>query len=239
MNSYIDEILRENERLGRELSRRSGDARPDNALAETHSAVSSGQSDQSPDELSRNPIVPERPWFLHLQSTSVPIVIGEVANAVFATRVRQVLTGTTLNHIPRTSYPSDAELAELSVSPCPQIAPTQARFLVRAALKYLQGQFHIVRNSSVWELLEQYLRAPQSLGPLSRWKVLAVLALGELYSSNFHSPGARTPGLPYFAHATKAYGFLQERPSVEAIEVSLLLVNSIPRQWVPSIPTTY
>ena len=157
----------------------------------------------------------------------MPIIIGEVANAVFATRVRQVLTGTTLNHVPRTSYPSDAEVAELSSLPCPRIAPTQARFLVRAALKFLQGQFHIVRNSSVWELLEQYIRVPQSLGPLSRWKVLAVLALGELYSSSFQSPGARAPGLAYFAHASRAYGFLQERPSVEAIEVSLLLVNAI------------
>jgi len=179
---------------------------------------------QFPSDPGHNPLLNDNPWFLPIKSSSIPILIGEVADAAFATRFRQLLSNKHLNHIPRISYPGNDQITELAKTECPRQSPTQARFLVRVSLGSINGCFHIVRNSRMWELLEQFLEAPQSVDPLSKCKLTALFALGELYSSRCQTQEIRTPGLAYFSHASRAYGLLEERPSIDSIEISLLLV---------------
>lgn len=179
---------------------------------------------QSPGDPSRNPLIDEKPWFLPIKSSNLPILIGEVADAAFATRFRQLLTDNTLNHIPRISYPENGVISELAQSQCPPPNPTHARFLIRVALKSLNGCFHIVQSSRVWELLEQFIHTPHSVDSLHECKLRALFALGELYLSRGQVQETRTPGLAYFSHASRAHGLLQERPCIDVVEISLLLV---------------
>lgn len=176
-------------------------------------------------EPSTNPLLEETPWFLPIHSSNVPILIGEVADAAFATRFRQLLTNQALNHIPRISYPSNEHIDELSKSEHAQLNPTHARFLTKVALRYLTGCYHIVRESSIWELLAHFLQSPSTLDTLSTCKIFGILALGDLFSSRCQTQAASIPGLTYFSYASKAHSMLQERPSIEAIETSLLLVT--------------
>ncbi|KAH7232370.1 uncharacterized protein BKA55DRAFT_598329 [Fusarium redolens] len=157
------------------------------------------------------------------RSSKIPFLIGEVADAAFATRFRQLLTNQALNHTLRTSYPDDNQITELAQTACPFVIATNARFLVRVALKSLDGSFHIVRKGRIWELLEEYLQSPHTFDALSCCKIMALLALGELYSSSCRAQGTSIPGLAFFSHASKMHDLLQGRPSVDTVEISLLL----------------
>lgn len=177
------------------------------------------------DEPSQNPLLDEKPWFLPINSSKVPILIGEVADTVFATRLRQLITGKTLSHIPRIAYPGHDRILELAKIEIPQPRAPHARFLLRVALKFLDGSFHVARKSLVCDLLEQFLHAPESLDALSTCKIFALQALGELHSSRFQNPETPLAGLAYYSHASRAHGLLEERPCVDSIEVSLILVS--------------
>lgn len=107
----------------------------------------------------------------------------------------------------------------------PQVSPTQARFLVRAALANIDRSHHIVRKSLVWASLDRFIEAPKTLDLLGRCKIFALCALGELYTSHCKAPDNNIPGIAYFSLAFKAYGYLLERPCLDSIEVTLLLVG--------------
>ncbi|KAH6989861.1 fungal-specific transcription factor domain-containing protein [Ilyonectria destructans] len=220
--SYLDSILREN----RELRNRSRENRVEVTVQEPADGAAGDevQADTpSSSDPTHNPLLDEKPWFLPIRSSSLPILIGEVADAAFATRFRQLITNNTLNHMPRISYPENDQITDLAQAECPRPNSTHTRFLVRVALKSLDGSFHIVQNTRVWELLEQSLHAPHLVDSLSECKLTALLALGELYSSRCQAQETRTPGLAYFSHASRAYGVLSERPCIDLVEVSLLL----------------
>ncbi|RAK86385.1 hypothetical protein BO79DRAFT_247035 [Aspergillus costaricaensis CBS 115574] len=219
--AYVEGLLREIEQL------KARDHRVSEQAAEiNNSVIDFDQPLDAIDEASQpsqNPLLDEQPWFLPVHSSKVPILIGEVADAVFATRLRQLITGKTLSHIPRVTYPGHDQILELAKTEIPQPQPSRARFLLRVALEYLEGSFHIVRKSLVCALLEKYLHAPQSLDSLSTCKIFALLALGELHSNRFQNQEAQIAGLAYCSHASRAHGLLEERPSLDSIEVSLIL----------------
>ncbi|KAJ8126634.1 hypothetical protein O1611_g7004 [Lasiodiplodia mahajangana] len=62
---------------------------------------------------------------------------------------------------------------------------------------------------------------------MTKCKILALFALGELFSSRYSNSVLEVPGLAYFSHASKAYAMLQERPSIECIEVAMILDASL------------
>lgn len=225
--SSLDSLVRENQEL-RNLSRQNR-IEATTAREPTNGAAGNEvrPDTSSPGDPSHNPVLDEKPWFLSIRSSDIPILIGEIADAAFATRFRQLLTNQALDHTLRVSYPDDKQITQLAQAECPFPSPTHARFLVRVALKSLDGSFHILRNSRVWELLEQSLQAPHIVDSISHCKLMALLALGELYSSCCQAQETATPGLAFFSHASKAYGLLQERPSVDTVEVSLLLVSRL------------
>ncbi|EKJ72020.1 hypothetical protein FPSE_07807 [Fusarium pseudograminearum CS3096] len=221
--SYFENLVRENQEL-RNINRqnRMGGT---TAQGPTEDAAENEIPPDTPSsgDLSHNPVLQEKPWFLSVRSSNIPILIGEVADAAFATRFRQLLTNQALHHTLRVSYPENRQIMALIQAECLFPRPTNARFLVRVALKSLDGYFHILRNSRVWELLEQSLQALHTVDSISQCKLMALFALGELYSSSCRAQETATPGLAFFSHASKAHGLLQERPSVDTIEVSLLL----------------
>ena len=48
----------------------------------------------------------------------MPIHVGEAADAAFATRFRQAVSGVPVDHIPRTDYALDRDLVMLSEADC-------------------------------------------------------------------------------------------------------------------------
>ncbi|KAJ6178241.1 hypothetical protein N7519_008702, partial [Penicillium mononematosum] len=219
--SYVESLVREIEQLkARNLQLA---LVPEPTAQPNNSVVDFDQHLQTTDEPSHNPVLGEKPWFLPIDSCKVPIYIGEVADTVFATRLRQLITGKTLSHMPRIAYPGHDQILELAKTEIPRPGASHARFLLRVALKCLAGSFHIVRKSLVCDLLEQFLQASQSLDSLSTCKILALLALGELHSSRFQNQETQVPGLVYYSHASRAHGLLEERPCVDSIEISLIL----------------
>lgn len=225
--SYVENLVRENQELRNYTRQNRREATA--AQESTNDAAESEAELDTPvsNEPSHNPVLEEKPWFLSTRSSEIPILIGEVADAAFATRSRQLLTNQALNHTLRTNYPDNNQITELAQAECPPMNTSHTRFLIRVALKNLNGSFHIVRKSRVWELLEQYLQSPHTLDASSRCKILALLALGELYSSSCQAQGTATPGLAFFSHASKTHDLLQERPSINTVEISLLLVRCL------------
>ncbi|KAH7463272.1 hypothetical protein FOMA001_g18160 [Fusarium oxysporum f. sp. matthiolae] len=221
--SYIENLVRENQELRHRNRQIRTEAPAVREPTDDMVGIESRPDTPSPNELSHNPVLDEKPWFLSTRSSEIPILIGEVADAAFATRFRQLLTNQALNHTLRTSYPGKDQTTKFVQIDCPFPNSTHARFLIRVALKSLEGSFHICRNIRVWELLEQYLQSPHTFEPLSRCKLLALFALGELYSSSCQIQDTATPGLAFFTHACQTYDMLRERPSVNEVEVSLLL----------------
>ncbi|KAJ5100139.1 hypothetical protein N7532_007140 [Penicillium argentinense] len=217
--AYVEGLVREIEQL-KALNQRP----PPEQTAQTNNPVIDFDQDlETTDEPSQNPLLDEKPWFLPINSSKVPILIGEVADTVFATRFRQLITGKTLSHIPRIAYPGHDQILELAKIEIPPPGASHARFILRVAVKFLEGSFHIIRKSLVSDLLDQFLHAPQSLDSLSTCKIFALFALGELHSNRFQNQETQVAGLAYYSHASRAHGLLEERPCVDSIEVSLIL----------------
>ncbi|KAL5046503.1 hypothetical protein BDW71DRAFT_197453 [Aspergillus fruticulosus] len=88
---------------------------------------------------------------------------------------------------------------------CPWPTPARARRLVQAALNGLGRCYHIVRRSSTLQELHNV-----SLSALSKSKLWALFAIGEMYTTRNPSPD-------------KDFLGIRERPSVDMAEIQLLL----------------
>jgi proline utilization trans-activator len=176
-------------------------------------------------ETVQNPLVEDRPqgWFFPMSSLDMPIHISEAADAAFATRFREALTPHSV-HIPRTSYVRDDALIMLSESHFDWPTPARARFLVKVALSTVCQYYHIVLKSSVSDALEKAIKNVNDVDRLMRCKLLALFALGEVYSSRVAAQEATFPGLSYFAQARRMVSIPAERPTLHAVEIALLLV---------------
>lgn len=178
----------------------------------------------------RNPLLDERSWFHPLGSTELPIHIGEAADAAFATRFRQALAKSSagVEHIPRKHYVSDTRLMHLSDNPVPWPPLAQARLLIKAALDTVGTCYHCVRRSEVYTGLKQRYRNLSAPRTIFDYKLWALFALGEAYSSRTQSASDDTfPGLSYFARASRMFRGARERPQIDIIEVLLLLVCAL------------
>lgn len=58
-------------------------------------------------------------------------------------------------------------------------------------------------------------------------KLLAMFALGEVYSPRRSADPQGVPGLMYFAQAKKLMRIVPERPSIEHIEIAIMFVSII------------
>lgn len=129
------------------------------------------------------------------------------------------------SHLPRVNFPSDEQLLALSDAECPWPTAASARLLVRAAINGLGRCYHIVRRSSILRDLEAAIQNHSPTGLLSKSKLLAVFAIGEVYTTRNSSLEKGFPGIHYFCQATDILRIVSERPSVDMVEVQLLLVR--------------
>ena len=171
------------------------------------------------------PLLEDRPWFLPVPSFDMPILISEAADAAFATRFRQTLSNIGTNHIPRMSHITDERLLQLSDNESTWPTPARARFLINVALSTVCQCYHMVRPSVVREHLEAAIKTQGRGERLTICRLLALFALGEVYSIKTPVRDGKFPGLAHFARATRMVGISAERPRIDAIEILLLLVS--------------
>jgi proline utilization trans-activator len=223
LNRYVEDLLKENERLRAASIQLDTVAAPDPPFQALQGPSSTRDIAATQDNL-QYPLLEDRPWFHPISSLDMPIHISEAADASFATRFRQTLGNVHTNHIPRMSYVTDERLLLLSDQECPWPTSARARFLVKVALNTFCRYYHIVRRSIVLENLELAIKNQGRGDRLHICRLLALFALGELYSTKTAARDGSFPGLDYFARATKMAGVPAERPRMDAIEIILLLV---------------
>lgn len=156
-----------------------------------------------------------------------PVLIGEAADAAFATRFRQVIADPSTpepTHLLRLNHATNESLMSLVDVNVPWPSPSRAKFLLEAAMRYIGRCYHIVQREAAEEAWEQISHNSSRVGTILRCRSWALFAIGELYITK--SIGVNGfPGMAYFAQATKALGYLDERPEVECVELYLLLVS--------------
>jgi hypothetical protein len=74
------------------------------------------------------------------------------------------------------------------------------------------------------EALEKAIKNVNDIERLMKCKLLALFALGEVYSSRVAAQEATFPGLSYFAQARRMVSIPAERPTMHTVEIALLLV---------------
>ncbi|KAM0127328.1 hypothetical protein ACHAP3_008896 [Botrytis cinerea] len=225
LESTKDRLIRENEQLRRLQS----PGRGVSGLSK-HSETQEPSQDDAPGavETTINPVLRDSPWFERMETSETPIWIGEISDAAFATRVRQLITAPhPSNHIPRTHFVPDKTLWSLSPPMPPPIWPSsiRAQFLVKTALRALRRSFHIVRRSEIFAVLEKCTDADaRSQIPLAIIsKLWALFALGELYTTRCTRAEETFPGLSAFVYASQVIRVVSERPHLDVVETILLL----------------
>jgi proline utilization trans-activator len=221
---YVEELLKENELL------RDGCAKPDAGYEHIASELFQNATEalETADDAGQNPLFGGRPWFHPVASLDMPIHIDLAADAAFATRFRQTLTGDSSKHIPRMSFVSDDVILSLSETECQWPSPARARFLVRVALGTVCRCYHMVRRSVVMRSLETALQNHGNSNRLTVSKLFALFALGELYATKTALANTSFPGLLFFSRAKKLVTVPAERPQGDTMEIILLLVCQTP-----------
>ncbi|KAK1720413.1 fungal-specific transcription factor domain-containing protein, partial [Colletotrichum acutatum] len=238
--SLLDELFQEIDRLKRQsTSRPHSDARtaendePHDTNTPEGSAVQSLQSplDLQPESSAESagnetsPAISIDPWFDSLNVFRSPVLIGEAADAAFATRFRQVITDPSAPepiHLIRLTYASNESMMSLAHVNTTWPGPSRAKFLLEAAMKYIGRSYHIVEAQAITESWKQNTHDASPEAIALRCRTWALFAIGELYISKSTSVHG-FPGMAYFAQASKALGYLDERPEVETVELYLLL----------------
>lgn len=177
------------------------------------------------DNADHNPMIEERPWFISFHAVGLPIQIGEAADAAFATRLRQAVSKQPVSHLPRIQYVNDDVLRSLAEQPPEWPSSSHLKFLVDVALKTFGKTFHIVRRSVVWKAIQQLIQDSSSCDWLTQCQIWALLAIGEAYSARSALPNRPFPGTRYWARAMWLMYMPFERPSLQVIEIYLLLVG--------------
>ncbi|KAM5343461.1 hypothetical protein ACJ41O_011998 [Fusarium nematophilum] len=173
-------------------------------------------------EAVRNPLLEDRPWFFSL-TPEMPMLVEEAADAPFATRFRQELSGKSQRHIPRTEHVADDTIMSLWNSECSWPTPSKARFLLKVALNTVCKRYYLVRRSTTLRLLEQAIHNPSVCDLLLSCKLFALFALGELYSTRTSPTENQPPGIMYYLSANQMLRLLSERPRIDCVEVLLML----------------
>lgn len=96
---------------------------------------------------------------------------------------------------------------------------------MKVALNTVCRYFHMLRKSSVQDQLGEAIKSNGSGDRLVIGKLLALFALGEVYSAKTVSKQTEFPGLVYFAQSKSFVSEFNERPQLESVEVALLLVS--------------
>lgn len=212
---YIEDLVAENQRLRR--------SSPESSNEECNSTGAA-----------KDPALSETPWFVNADALHTPILVADASDSAFATQFRQALSNGHAGHLPRVNFPSDEQLLTLSDAGFSWPTPARARLLVQAALNGLGRCYHIVRRSSILQDLEQAMKNNSRTRMVNESKLLAVFAIGELYTTRTSNLEKGFPGIHYFCKATNILRVVSERPSVDMVEIKLLLVRPLAACYCPS-----
>ncbi len=232
--SYIRQLIAENKRLRSLTDRQHG-------LTHQYNGTGEGETDEtlSPATISEalsRPIsnhgvhADGQPWFVDIDLPNTPTPINEAADTAFATRFRQVLSDPSdppCVHLPHIDYAGDDTIMSLAEVHTPWPKLSRARLLMSVAMMHTSRGFHIVRRTAVLDALEKSFTDPDWRDPVMACKLRALFALGDLCSSRFVPAGQQFPGLGHFAQATRILSYLGERPTLDLIEIRLLLVGDV------------
>ncbi|KAI7780381.1 fungal specific transcription factor [Diaporthe eres] len=181
--------------------------------------------DTADEKTETSPAMSTGPWFDSMNIFKSPVLIGEAADAAFATRFRQVIADPSTpepTHLLRLNHATNESLMSVVDVNVPWPSPSRAKFLLGAAMRYIGRCYHIVQQEAAEEAWEQISHNSSRVGTILRCRTWEMFAIGELYITK--SIGINGfPGMAYFAQATKALGYLDERPEVECVELYLLL----------------
>ncbi|KAK0634158.1 fungal-specific transcription factor domain-containing protein [Immersiella caudata] len=233
--SYLRHLIAENKRLRSQISQQPRQPALDKLAPAEETETETGPSSpistvrclpapNRPDPSHGLPL-DDQPWFIDISLQHTPTPINEAADTAFATRFRQVLSDPSdppCVHLPHIDYAGDDTIMSLAENPCPWPRPARARSLMNVAFMHTSHGNHIVRPSVVLDALGKSY-SPNWRDPVMACKLRALFALGELCSSRFVPPGQEFPGLAHFAHATKILSYLGERPTLDFIEIRLIL----------------
>ncbi|KAK4187649.1 fungal-specific transcription factor domain-containing protein [Podospora australis] len=233
--SYIKQLVAENKRLRTQITSAAiGTGKKDVDDHDEYSPVSNTpplppSTPNRPDSSHGLPLNDQQqPWFIDITLHHTPTPINEAADTAFATRIREVLSDPSeppCMHLPHIDYAGDELINSKSLSETsyPWPKPSRARMVMNVALLHASRCYHIVRRSEVVAALERIIVDPNWRDPVMTCKLRALFALGELCSSRFVPPGQDFPGIGNFAQATKILNYLCERPTLDFIEIRLLL----------------
>jgi len=155
------------------------------------------------------------------------VYMCEAACSTFSTRLCQELLGAQAQvDLIRQAYVQESQLNDAYNSDTFSW-PTrpQAFMLVETALRTVGKCYHISRCSTARKSLEMAYKDVNSVDQLTISKLLAMFALGEVYSPRRSADPQGVPGLVYFAQAKKLLRIVPERPSIEHIEISVMFVS--------------
>lgn len=176
-----------------------------------------------------------QPWFVDMGLPQAPTPISEGTDTAFATRFRRAISHPDDPPCfvpPHVDYAGDDEIMSLAEQHTPWPKPARARMLVDVAFMHASRGYHIVRRSSILEALEESLSNPNWRDPVMECKLRALFGLGEMCASKFVPPNQSFPGLSHFAQATKILNYLGEWPTLDLIEIRLILVSL---DWSPRL----
>jgi hypothetical protein len=100
----------------------------------------------------------------------------------------------------------------------------RARLLLDVALDRVGRDYYIVRKSHTRQDLEQCLLNKTPIDPLSKYKLHALFAIGEVYMARSFVSKSTFPGMNHFIMAKRALQMVSDKPQISMIELHLLLV---------------
>lgn len=221
--SYIKHLEEENTRL-----RQGGSSSATQTVEsydndrETSSQTETSNSDRNS---AINPLVEAEAWFVPYETA--PLYVGEAACTAFASRFRQFLLNTEAEtHIPRTQYIKDVQVYAAYQNDEQWPSRPHAFLLLETALATVGRCYHLGSSSALRESLENAYRNLHLVDQLSKCKLFAMFALGEMYNTKplVEQPGI-VPGLSYFAKATHLLRLLPERATLDHVVCLVLFVS--------------
>ncbi|KAK7699629.1 hypothetical protein SLS64_011583 [Diaporthe eres] len=101
--------------------------------------------DTADEKTETSPAMSTGPWFDSMNIFKSPVLIGEAADAAFATRFRQVIADPSTpepTHLLRLNHATNESLMSLVDVNVPWPSPSRAKFLLEAAMRYIGFLFH-------------------------------------------------------------------------------------------------
>jgi proline utilization trans-activator len=160
-----------------------------------------------------------------------PRYSGEASSETFGGRLHQYINHGERRPPPRPYvYYENSKLLRISRIECGLPNKNYAKLLVRAVLRFIGGDHHLLLKKSFLNRLDETYQLEVLDDPVWLCRLFTVLALGELYSSGRVGDAMRGTGVPGTGFFMRAMGFFQdmhEEPNVSYIETLLLLVGGI------------